>query len=196
MNSASIIYEALVNEFPGALQSLTDVSRNTSDARDFVKSPVAVFNFDNIKNVKTTSSGTEQSPDALFCLENTLYFVEFKEGACNKADVRQKIHEGVLTVYQYAMSRELISRDDFFSMSIKYALIKRMREGKGGNSFLATLEMSVDHYSLKNMEGFVVSDTAVRYIPQSIFTLLHRISGGSIAAIDYINSDSSVISIS
>jgi hypothetical protein len=194
VNVAADIYESLVREFPDALQDVTTISRNHSAGKDFVRSPVLAFNFDGVPNVGVTAPGSERSPDALFLLGDVLYFVEFKEGRCERSNVRQKVHEGALTLFQYAMARNICSREDFLSVTIKFALVLRDRR-KGIQSFLAALEMSEDSFSLKNMHGFIVDETAVRYVPRSIFDLLNKVSSGAIMSMDYINLDQSIVTL-
>lgn len=183
MTCAALIYKSLVAEFPEAMQELTLLSRNESGGKDFIRSDVKSFNFDFVKNLKNNSK--EKTPDALFISGGEFYFIEFKEGASNRTDVRLKVHEGVLALFQYAVARGLASRDDFLTLTIKFGLVRRSNV----NSFAHVLEQSQDVFCLKNMEGLVVTSTTVRGRPDSILDLLSVASGGMISSIEYVNPD-------
>jgi hypothetical protein len=189
MSCAKAIYDSLVAEFPGAMQELTLLSRNESGGKDFIKSGVLAFNFDFVKNLKNNSK--EKTPDALFLCNEEFYFVEFKEGRSERADVRQKVHEGVLALFQYAVARKLAGRSEFLSLVIKFGLVRRSNVA----SFAHVLEQSQDVFCLKNMEGLVVASTTVRGRPETIFELLHAASGGAIASIEYVNADGSTLAV-
>ena len=188
MAVAKEIYDALVSEYPDSMKPIAALSRNEQGGKDFVISEVLAFNFDDILCFGAASQAKEKSPDALFVCGDVLYLVEFKEGRCERSDIRQKIHEGILTLYHYARSRGLAKRSSFFDLKIKYAVIRRPGENKGSR-FLELLEESSDNFSLKNMRGWLLQDTAVRWKPDSILGLLHKISDGSVSSIDVVSSD-------
>ncbi|WP_298626658.1 hypothetical protein [uncultured Zoogloea sp.] len=191
-SKAEEIYGLLVMEFPEAMQSLSELSRNEQGRKDFIRSDVKAFNFDKLWNIGGGKKCKEKSPDALFCHGETLYFIEFKEGGCDRADVRQKIHEGILSLFQYSVSKGVANRDSFFGIKIKYAVVKRSG-AQGEVSFLQALERSQDVFSLKNIEGLLVKETAVRWVPDSIFKLLNKVSGGAIDRIDVVASDQKTV---
>lgn len=185
---AKDIYDSLVTEFPGAMQEVSELSRNVQGKKDFVRCDAKAFNFDTLLNIGGTKNQKEKSPDALFFYGGTLYFVEFKEGGHDRADIRQKIHEGIVTLFQYAFSRGIVDRDSFLDIEIKYAVIRR-GSARGESSFLLALEKSQDIFSLKNIEGLLVKETTVRWNPDSILKLLKKISDGAICRIEVVSAD-------
>ena len=187
-SKAKEIYDSLATEFPEAMQEITKLSRNEQGCKDFIRCDVKAFNFDTLWNVGSARSQKEKSPDALFEHNDILYFVEFKEGKHDRADIRQKIHEGIVTLFQYSVSRRVADRESFFDIEIKYAVIKRGCT-QGERSFLLTLEKSQDVFSLKNLEGLLVKETAVRWNPESIFKFLKKVSNGAISKIDVVSID-------
>lgn len=191
-SKAKEIYDLLVTDFPEAMQSLSQLSRNEQGGKDFIRCDVKVFNFDMLWNIGGANKCKEKSPDALFFHDETLYFVEFKEGGCDRGDVRQKIHEGVISLFQYSVSKGVATRESFFGVNIKYAVVKRGAT-HGDASFLLTLERSQDVFGLKNIEGLLVKETAVRWVPDSIFKLLNKISGGAIGRIDVVATDQKTV---
>lgn len=175
---AEKIYHSLVCEFPEALRSITEISCNQS--KNFVISESKAFDFDVILNFKENERGEfqkEKTPDSIFVKGNTVYFVEFKEGSHKRDEIRQKIHEGIISLFQYSKTRGLADRNSFLELDIRYALIRRPSP-RWGSTFLNTLESSADVFNLKNMEGLLVSNTRVRWLPGSICEMLRNISGG------------------
>jgi hypothetical protein len=191
-SSASIIYHALLEKYPEALQEITALSRNTKDRKDFVICDVAAFNFD---LVKTLAHEKEKSPDALFLDGDTLHFVEFKEGEgtnVKKTDIRQKIHEAIITLFQFATSNKLLNRDLFLDMPIKYAVVMRSKaNGSPSPSFLNQLKETEEYFSLKNMEGLLLREAKVLIKGEAIFKLLAKISDGAINRIELVPLDQS-----
>ena len=188
MTVAKSIYDSLVSEYPGSMRPITLLSRNEQGAKDFVVSDVLAFNFDDLNCSSGGSSSKEKSPDALFYCDDVLYLVEFKEGRCEKNDIRQKIHEGILTLYKYADQRGLATRGSFFDVKIKYAVVRRPGDNRG-SGFLQILEESLDIFSLKNMRGWLLQDTAVRWKSDSILKLLYKISNGEVNSLEIVSTD-------
>ncbi|HEJ2408442.1 hypothetical protein I5I73_10390 [Pseudomonas aeruginosa] len=189
-SNAKKVYDALVNEFPDAMEEITRISRNHSANKDFIICADKAFNFDVLHNV-CGGGKKEKSPDALFLKGDTLCFVEFKEGKHERSDIRQKIHEGIITLFQYSNARGILSRSDFLGLDIRYAVVKRLDYKPESGAFLIALEKTRDYFDLKNIEGFLVSKTAVRWYPRSILELLHSVSGRTIQSIGFINADQS-----
>lgn len=185
------IYESLVVDYPHALQSITSLSKNSSDKRNFIVSDVLGFNFDLIYNLCIAFPDCkEKSPDALFLHNETLYFIEFKEGVVKKDDIRLKIHEAIVSLYQYSITKKIATKEDFIGIDIRYAIIMRSQvNGDPPQSFLDTLEASATHFNLKNLEGFLVKKTRIAFRPKSILELLNKVSGGAIFSIDIMSRD-------
>lgn len=191
-SKAGEIYQALVNEFPDAMQSITALSQNQAGGKQFIVCDSCAFNFDLINNFGNSASGQkEKSPDALFLGGDTLYFVEFKEGKVVRDDVRAKIHEGITTLFQYAFNRKIVSREQFLDLSIKYAVIRRPAENRGTRhpTTLDSLKMTEDFYNLKNLEGLLLEETTVLSNPKLIFSRLNKFSNGAVTAIEVVSAD-------
>ena len=184
-SKASLLYQSLLEDYPDALQPITELSRNTSAKKDFVICEHRAFNFDLIRNLCISNVvHKEKSPDALFLHKDILYFIEFKEGKAEKEDIRLKIHEAVVTLYHYAKSKGLAEKQDFFSLDIRYAVVMRNKiAGRPDASFLDTLERTTLFFNLKNLEGLLISKTKVVFQPKSIFKLLNDVSNKAISQI-------------
>lgn len=189
MNSkAAVIYNALLLEYPQAMQEITLLSKNTQANREFVICNVIAFNFDAVVNVSMDlPDHKEQSPDALFLHDDTLYFIEFKEGKgknVDKTDIREKIHEAIITLFQYTTKNKLATRAEFLELSIKYAVVMRPKvNGKPPSTFLTTLEKSAHYFNLKNMEGLLLKGTSVFFTIESIYKLLNKVSNDAVRSI-------------
>jgi nitrite reductase/ring-hydroxylating ferredoxin subunit len=187
---AKEIYDSLLNEYPHALQTISALSKNTADNKDFILCNVLAFNFDLLTNACINHPNQkEKSPDALFYFNDTLYFIEFKEGDVKKEDVRLKIHEAILTLFHYASTKGIIVKDEFYDLRIKYAVIMRQKpvNGSPGQSFYDTLERSARYFNLKNLEGLMIEETRIAFQPQTIFNLLNKISNGLISNIQIVD---------
>lgn len=187
-SNEQLIFEKLCSVYPGAMTELTGLSRNSSGGRDFIISDVKAFNYDLVLNcsVKYTCMNKEKSPDALFFHNSKLYFIEFKEGKSAKDDVRLKIHEGITTLYHF-VNKHLpsITRQQFMDLDINYAVVCRGDKHKATLSaeMLSALEHSSKKYSLKNLEGLILKNTAVFDEPRQLLKFLNRVSYGAITKI-------------
>lgn len=190
-SKAKEIYDQLVSDYPHALQSISQLSKNTSAEREFVLSSHLAFNFDLINNIcSTLPNHKEKSPDALFFHDDALYFVEFKEGAVKKDDIRLKIHEAIVSLFHYSLEGELATREEFVKLDVRYAIV--MRNSNRGNpekSFLDTLEATATHFNLQNLEGLLIKKTKVAFQPKSILDLLNKITDGAVLSINVMNLD-------
>jgi Holliday junction resolvase len=194
ISNAQKLYDTLVAEYQYAMEEISIISRNHSAQKDFILCDEKAFNFDVLVNV-CGDGKKEKSPDSLFVNGDTLYFVEFKEGRHDRSDVRQKIHEGIITLFQYSIARNVLSRAEFLALDIRYAVVKRLQCKPESSHFLVALEKSIDYFDLKNIEGFVISQTAVRWHPPSILKLLHKVSSEKIQKISFINSDKTALEL-
>jgi hypothetical protein len=189
-SKAQEIYDALVANFPQSLQPITTLSKNSSGNRDFILSSYVGLNFDLVKNIGGQRPIKEKTPDALFLYKDRLYFVEFKEGEVDPTDVRLKIHEALLALFHFAITKKIVEREQFFLLDIRYAVVMRVKpRGNPSPSILDTLEATATYFNLQNMEGMLVNKTQVAFRPKSISKLLHKISGGNIAPAFLVNAD-------
>ena len=185
ISNEKIIYDALIQSYPNSIESITDLSYNSSNKKKFIESTETGFNFDDVINIHPSCSSKEKTPDALFFYQDTLYFIEFKEGQVDKAEIRAKIHEAVLTLYQFCCNNGLLSRHDFIDLNIRYALIYREKRSNIQNSSRIPFEHINNKYGLKNMEGFAVKKTKLYYDPKEILKLLNKVTNGAVSYIDY-----------
>ncbi|MGO3413233.1 MAG: hypothetical protein ACTIMC_05800 [Kluyvera intermedia] len=187
-SNEEIIYNKLCELYPGELKPITELSKNTTDNRDFICSPVAGLDFDHVLNVsdKYASPSNEKSPDSLFYYNSTLYFIEFKEGDCSKVDIRMKIHEAVNTLYMFMMKYlPNISRQEFFDLNIFYAVFARDVKATLQNSaFRAALNNSSQKFNLRNLEGMIIKRTRYSTSPQYMVDLFSKITLGQVGQID------------
>ncbi|QLI81541.1 hypothetical protein HZU75_08370 [Chitinibacter fontanus] len=195
-NYANAIYQELLSVYPDAMQSISTISKNTSDDREFILSDEIAFNFDIITNQAPAHPNCkEKTPDALFCKDDILYFVEFKEAKADKHDIRLKIHEAVIALYHFASNRGIIDKENFIKLKIRYAIIMRspITKGTPHPSILNTLELTSTHFNLKNMEGFLIEKTKVAFVGASILDLLSNISSGTIKSIQLKSPDQTTV---
>ncbi|HAT6343875.1 TPA: hypothetical protein JAJ28_001590 [Aeromonas hydrophila] len=189
ISNEEIIYNKLLEVYPDAISTITQLSYNDNDRVSFIHSEATAFNYDSVVNCHPECENKEKSPDALFLRNETLYFVEFKDGKTNKEDIRLKIHEGVSTLYSFVRKHiHELSRDDFFNLNIKYALIYRSRNSNH-SSFAEALEATGTKYHLRNLDGYIIKKTRVASCPNNIFSLLEKISGGAVQHILISNRD-------
>ncbi|MEB0966144.1 hypothetical protein VC899_13205 [Citrobacter braakii] len=188
ISNEEIIFNKLVEVYPSAMSELTSLSFNDSGNRQFIISDFQGFNYDTVMNCSSVYKieTKEKSPDALFFHNEKLYFIEFKEGRAKKEDIRLKIHEGVTTLYHFVCKHlPSITRQEFIELKINYAVVCR---GDGSKSMISAeminvLENTSKKYSLKNLEGFLVKQTAVIEEPNQLLKFLNRISTGSVTSI-------------
>lgn len=184
---AKKIYATLAADYPGAIQPITDLSRNFAKHEEFIVCDYKAFNFDKVNNPATAAAVKEKTPDALFLQNDIFYFVEFKAGKnVNRSDIRQKIHEGINTLYQYCVIKKLATREEFIHLRFKYAVIDRQEDFGERATFAKVLQSSAHHYSLKNLEGLLVEQTRVCSTPQSTLNLFRKISQGVVTSIVYV----------
>lgn len=199
-SGAENLYKKLQEVFPHGMTTISNLSKNTADKRDFIVCDHQAFNFDLVKNIsqKTKTPTKERTPDALFLKGSKLFFVEFKEGDCDKNEIRQKIYEGVTALFHFAVQNNIMTKDDFFAIEIGYIVINRYSpKGSPKSEVLENLERSLDFFNLKNIEGFIVTRTMVNFRKESILKLLNKITEGVIKKIEYveINGDKQVLEV-
>ena len=186
MAVAQEIFDKLVSEYPGYVKSITELSYNRTGSQNFIGSDVCGFDFDMVYNLSPGYDIThnERSPDALFCMNNKLWFVEFKEGGHKKIEIRSKIHEGILTLFMFVQHHlKHISKEVFCNLDIRYAVISR--ETQRYSSFAQALKAASEKYQLKNIEGFLVSKVFYTVEPSKVADLLSAVTAGAVGFIEY-----------
>jgi len=187
ISKEKLIYDSLLDEFKDIdhMISITEASRNTSGGRDFVISDYMAFNFDCFNamrygyNPEPIGDAKEKTPDCLFLKDDCLYFVEFKQGKAEKKDVRLKIHETILGIYNYSVqSKSVFSRSDFFNLKIKYILIKNGDKGQLSNPFYKRIYVAQNFFNLRYMNGFILESTHVFVDSDDITNFFHTITDG------------------
>lgn len=180
------IYNELAKEYSSEIKSITDLSYNSDQCKQFIESQVTGLDFDNVKNCNPNCPKLEKSPDALFYFNQTLYFIEFKEGKSEKSDIRLKIHEAIVTLYNYIMDKRIgVTREQFFELNIRYAVVFRPKRTIARPSFATTLDPLAKKYELQNLEGFLIKKTKVAHTPEGILNLLNKVTGGQVNNIVY-----------
>jgi hypothetical protein len=195
-SNAKLIYDRLCAIYPAALESVSNLSFNTADVKRFIVSEEIGFNFDKVHNIASChpEGKKEKSPDCLFLVGDILYFVEFKEGKAKKDDIRMKIHEGITTLFTFALKHlPELTRDEFFKLDIRYTVIMRDFRAKGRDGFLQDLEAISNKFNLKNIEGFLVKKALVKDSPQRILEFLNAVSSGKITSIHINAQDNSAL---
>ncbi|THG83482.1 hypothetical protein E5198_07215 [Pseudomonas sp. A-1] len=178
-SNAQLIYDKLAAHFPHALKTITELSYNDGGKRNFIVSDEIGFDYDQVQNCSPCYEAhqKEKSPDALFCVGDKLYFIEFKDGKHDKNDIRLKIHEGVTTLYMFVREHlPVITRAEFVELDINYAVIARRDARHRESSFQAALIDTSRKYNLKNIEGLLVKNTRFTSDPSLILNLLHKLT--------------------
>lgn len=186
MAVAQEIFDKLLCEYPSFEKSITELSYNRTGNQNFIGSDVCGFDFDMVHNLSPSydTFHNERSPDALFCMSDKLWFVEFKEGGHKKIEVRSKIHEGILTLFMFVRHHlPHISKDIFCNLDIRYAVISR--DTQKYSSFAQALKASSEKYQLKNIEGFLVSKVFYTVDPNKVADLLGAVTAGAVDFIEY-----------
>lgn len=190
------LYDSFVAHYPDAMQSITQLSKNTDANKNFVICDYQGFNFDVVNNVHSEQDKKEKSPDGLFYCDGYLYLVEFKESTFKKLDVRAKAHEAMLTLYQFNLRfGPKLSREAFFALNVKFALVARFQTRGNQPTFANTLEQTYNNSHLGNMQGFLYQDTRVLCDPELIYKLFSKLSGGQVSTLtvhDHFGQDANV----
>ncbi|EHU4850490.1 TPA: hypothetical protein NG669_002211 [Vibrio parahaemolyticus] len=182
------IYQKLLEVYPTSMASITKLSYNDDGKANFIESDVEGFDFDTVVNCHPNCTNKEKSPDSLFYVDSKLYFIEFKEGGSRKEDIRLKIHEAVSTLYSFCrVHLPQITRDEFFSLDIRYAAIFRPKHDHPNPSFAMTLDMNSKKYHLKNLDGYIVKRTRVATHPSSILSVLKVATANAVTSISIHN---------
>lgn len=176
-SNEKIIYESLIQTYSDFVQSMTVLSYSDAHDASVVSLEYKGLKFDSIHNCHSLCENLEKAPDGLFLSGDQLYFVEFKYGETKKVDIRSKIHEALVTLYHYVMkSISGFTREDFFSLNIKYAVIEKTIENCRP-TFAKPLQGISKKYHLKNMEGFIIKETYVLYEKNIIEKFLIHLTG-------------------
>lgn len=181
------IFNKLVQVYPHGLKKITDLSYNKSDAAKFLVSDEVGFDYDLVHNHSPCYSVAhkEKTPDSLFCINDKLFFVEFKEGSHAKSDIRLKIHEGMISLYMFVkLHMPHVTRDQFFSLDVVYAVIVRAPLTK--SAALQALRNAHEKYQLKNIEGFWVGLTLFTPCPVAATRFLKNVTGGKLKYLDVV----------
>ncbi|MBN6029849.1 hypothetical protein [Pantoea ananatis] len=192
------IFDKLCEIYPEAMETITSLSFNTDGQKNFIISDEVGFNYDKVVNHSSCykNARKEKSPDALFIADDVLYFVEFKEGSAKKEDIRMKIHEGITTLFCFVIKYlPEITREEFFHLDIRYAVVMRGFRATGRQGLIDSLEASSNKFNLRNIEGFLVSKTTVRDEPSRILALLSTVSSGRVSSIKINLPDSSLLNV-
>ena len=113
-SNAEVLYKALLQRYPDGMRAISDLSKNTDGrpgGKKFIECPHLAFNYDLVTNCATNNGVKEKSPDALFLDADRLHFIEFKEGQVKRIELRQKIHEALVTLFQFAIKNNILTRD-------------------------------------------------------------------------------------
>ncbi|AAQ58314.1 hypothetical protein [Chromobacterium violaceum] len=191
-SDAKKLFDKLCEAYPDALQDITQLSKNTDANRFFIECSETAFNFDLVYNISPSHriEKKEKTPDALFVKGDIIYLIEFKEGKFDRDELRQKVHEGVNTLFQFCRKHNLLSIIDFVNIDFRYAVLYRGRENR---QFAEALNAAVTIADLKNIEGFLVKNTAVSCTKEGIVKILKSASDGRISRIGMYSKDQTSI---
>lgn len=185
MSLESDIFSALLTVYPSGLADITSLSYNIHDKRDFILSNEKGFNFDLVHNLSKAYGAPqkEKTPDGLFLVNDILFFVEFKEGGHNKQDIRLKIHEAIVSLYMFTLVHmPSITRDEFFSLRISYAVIARPPAEV--SEFQKALAQAREKYQLENLQGFILRKTNFSICPSITAKLIKKLTSGAASFIE------------
>lgn len=144
------------------------------DARNLFmcESTLGVIDFDKIPKEycrKLNCSAPPKSNDALYIsLENDWYFIEFKNGTVEKADVYRKIYDSIIML----MELEIIPDFQFVRKHIHYILVynpKKYSETPGRDAIHSYIceraENERELFNIHKFKGFLLKDTHT-YTPE------------------------------
>ena len=184
-SNAEVLYKALLQRYPDGMRAISDLSKNTDGrpgGKKFIECPHLAFNYDLVTNCATNNGVKEKSPDALFLDADRLHFIEFKEGQVKRIELRQKIHEALVTLFQFAIKNNILTRDELLALDFRYTVVRRLQNA---NPMVNALDISIDSFGLKNLEGFLIKATDVQWAPHKILELLSNVTNKGIRTIDY-----------
>ncbi|MEC6822919.1 hypothetical protein VXS02_05665 [Photobacterium piscicola] len=194
-SNEELIFNKLQEVYPSSIKEITELSFNDADNRNFIECTNLGFDFDTVNNANLINNNEkkEKSPDAIFCNNQTLHFVEFKEGKHKKEDIRLKIHESNATLFFFCQKYlPEISRTDFFQLKITFTLIHRVRDNRG-TMFTSAMEALVTLHNLGNLDGYIIQKNNVVSFPRSVLNTLRRITGDKQLSINLHQRDGTIV---
>lgn len=103
--------------------TLKRASLDTANKQYMCESTIKVINFDKIPNAYAKGRGWKSVPnsnDALYIsFENRWYFIEFKNGSIDKADLYRKIYDSVIML----LEMNIIPDIEFVRKNIEFILV-------------------------------------------------------------------------
>lgn len=103
--------------------TLKRASLDTTNKQYMCESTIKVVNFDKIPNAYAKGRGWKSVPnsnDALYIsFENRWYFIEFKNGSIDKADLYRKIYDSVIML----LEMNIIPDIEFVRKNIEFILV-------------------------------------------------------------------------
>lgn len=163
--------EEIISSLPEVLKNcISTIKRTSKDETNSVymsESLLKVINFDKIPLNYAKGkgwSGIPKSNDALYISNDKWYFIEFKNGSINKADIYRKIYDslimlielGVIQNLQY--SREIINYILVYN-SDKYPNIqKSVSRDRGYQYFLDLANQEQKLFDVEDFEGYLFNE--------------------------------------
>lgn len=201
MITAQDIHEILVKRYKHCLVSLAEISKDTANNKSMISCPARFYNYDQIGFCIYKGKDKPKTPDMIFIKNDTVYFVEFKNGMIEgtkyvKWDIKLKAIEGAFIVlHQLALKNAI--RCDFshiVNLNKCYMLIyqkdeevengdinkvngkKKIRKSKGETAISAHMDQYPIKFGLKIYKNTFFYEV-VTYTPETFKEELSRIMG-------------------
>lgn len=165
--------EAVISALPEVLKkhlcTLKRASTDTTHSDAMCESNIKVVNFDKIPNEFARGKGWKGVPksnDALYITaEGKWYFIEFKNGKIEKADIYRNIYDSLIILLEW----KIIPDFDFIRNNISYILVynstsnEKIAESQGRDQnysyFQRLAEVEEKLFEVDKMEQYLFSET-------------------------------------
>lgn len=148
--------------------TLKKASYDTSNGCAMCSSNLKVVNFDKIPNIYSKGKGWRSVPhsnDAIYISDDyNWYFVEFKNGSIDKADIYRKIYDSIIMLIELNIIPDL----EFFRNHVNYILVynadKQLKLQKSESrdniylSVLAKARMEDILFGIDKFQGYLFKD--------------------------------------
>jgi len=185
-NVAKFIVESFEQEYSDKISSLFDISRDTSNNRNFIEMDFQSIHFDQIPYEWTPDQHSKNSfsVDTLLYDEtkNILYLIEFKSSWPKDRigqELRFKAYESLSKIMKYWQQKLDRNKKEFFELTINYCVITRAKATQNyqHKSFVDALTTTQNFFNLKNLDDTIFNKTRIFVDPQEIFQFLSRVTG-------------------
>jgi hypothetical protein len=184
----SDLKQTLVEHFSDCEKTVTQISANVTDNKQFYTSAGKLYCLDSIveKHFKTQP----KSADAICITDKTVVLIEFKEGKKTNIkpnEIKLKLFDSLNVLYQVIKSKTAtaVTRTDFWAMEFAYIVIYRDDEKLA--SIKSRLERAQVKWSLEEYSDLYIKSAITEFSPESVKIILNKITDNACLDLDYVS---------